>query len=466
MFAKSGAKVRWQGQLGRSLDSTHGVLQGGIVSPKLFNLFLSDMSDYFEQRCGVSVNGVTFTHLLYADDLVLVSEDADGMQVLLDNLADYCRKWHLLINSQKSKVMIINPNRGNRAVVNNRQFSIENETLEIVDSYKYLGHIFCNSTRTHNMMHDHLATQAQRAMHALKERVKSTVGYLSPKVSLKMFDSHILPILDYTSEIWFSAKEIDVLERIQLKFLKNLLGVRHQTSTVAVLADTGRFPLLYRQQASAIKYWGRLTSDSCPPLLRRCYDIQLSLYQNRHPCWLTRIHQVTDGLATNDQLDSAAIIVRLYNKAHANMLSDINDSNKFPKLRTYKLFKVDLRVEPYLNLNLSSSLFRSIARFRLSSHNLHIELGRHKRPFVLAENRTCKRCNMDVIEDEFHCLMICEKWDTERKDLFETACRHIENFLVLHCKVQFIKILDTHNSDVIYALGKFLRIVLKTDNIV
>ena len=90
-------------------------------------------------------------------------------------------------------------------------------------------------------------------MHALKERIKSTVGYLPPKISLKMFDTHILPILDYNSEIWFpNKKEIDVLERIQLKFLKNLLGVRNQTSSVAVLADTGRFPLIYRQQATAI----------------------------------------------------------------------------------------------------------------------------------------------------------------------------------------------------------------------
>ena len=39
MFSKSSARVRWEGELGESIDSTHGVLQGGIVSPKLFNFF-------------------------------------------------------------------------------------------------------------------------------------------------------------------------------------------------------------------------------------------------------------------------------------------------------------------------------------------------------------------------------------------------------------------------------------------
>ena len=50
-------------------------------------------------------------------------------------------------------------------------------------------------------MYEHLAIQAQKAMYALKENTKSTAGYLPPKLSMKMFDTHILPILEYNSEI-------------------------------------------------------------------------------------------------------------------------------------------------------------------------------------------------------------------------------------------------------------------------
>ena len=53
-------------------------------------------------------------------------------------------------------------------------------------------------------------------------------------------------------------------------------------------------------------------------------------------------------------------------------------------------------------------LYRSIARFRLSFRNLHIELGRHKRPYVVAEERICKRCDTNDTKDEFHCLIIVE----------------------------------------------------------
>ena len=464
MFSKSHARVRWQGELGSELDSTYGVLQGGIISPRLFNLYLSDMHEFFDDSHGINIGGYTIKHLLYADDLVLVSESPSNMQSLLNSLSEYCKKWHLLINSAKSKVMIFPPN-GRKKSVENDLFFFNNDALENVTSYKYLGHIISNSRRTHSMMYDHLATKAQCAMHALKERIKSTVGYLPPTISIKMFDTHILPILDYNSEIWFMNKQIDILEKIQIKFLKSLLGVRSQTSSIAVLGDTGRFPLIYRQQVSAIKYLDRLTSSDCPRLLSSCLDIQLSLSENDFPCWLSRLNKLINNLNINEK-EISAIILKLYEHAHNSMLADMRDTTKFPKLRTYSLIKTELCFEKYLNYNLPKCVYQSIARFRLSSHNLYIELGRHKRPYIPAELRICKRCDLNVIEDEYHCIISCSKWKDPRDKLLQVVLRFIDNFCVLAPHTQFIEIMTNKNRTIIYELGKFLDTILKVDNIV
>ena len=465
LFSKSSAKVRWEGQLGSKIDSTYGVLQGGIISPKLFNLFLADMGEYFDKKQGLAINDITFTHLLYADDLVLISESPTGMQVLLDNLAVYCRKWHLMVNSKKSKVMVFK--HGVRQSTNNTndKFSVDDEELEVVDSYKYLGHVISSSRKTHSLMYDHLASQAQKAMHALKDRIKSTVGYLSPNISLKMFDTHILPILEYHSEIWFTIKQNDILEKIQLNFLKNLLGVRNQTSTLAVLADTGRFSLIYRQQVSAINYWYRLKSGNCPKLLRKCYDIQVALNAKKSSCWLSRIYRVlTNSGIADSHVSPSKIRSLIFVKAGETMMAEINDSTINPKLRTYKLFKTDLRLEPYLNSNFPMYVYRSIARLRLSSHNLKIELGRHKRPYIPADKRFCNRCTSGLVEDEYHCLMMCKHWKNNRVELFQVSSRLIDHFYVLSPREQFLQIMKSKSSEMIFALGKFLNIVIKTDN--
>lgn len=455
MFSQATAKVRWHGKLGSEINSTFGVLQGGIVSPKLFNLYLSDLKEYLDESCGVTIYGTTFTHLLYADDLVLISENSKGLQTLLENLGNYCKKWHLIINYQKSKVMQFGK-AGNRKEVT--VLTIEGETLEIVSSYKYLGHVISSSVNIHKIMYEHLAVQAQRAMHSLKEKIKTSVGYLTPKLSIKMFDTHILPILEYHSEIWFSLKEISDLEKIQLKFLKNMLGVRYQTSTVAVLADTGRFPLFVRQQVSAIKYLDRLNSNTCPLLVRKCFEIQTQLHDKSSTCWLSRLHKAMSQLGQTINFNRPSLTINsIYETIQNKMFSEINDSAMNPKLRTYKHFKLEARIESYLNGNFPRSIYSNIARLRLVSHNLNIELGRHKRPLVPAEQRICEKCGLDEVEDEFHCIMKCEKWAELRLNLIQSACNAIDGFLVLNPYEQFCRILNNQNSNMTYSLGKFLQ---------
>jgi hypothetical protein len=45
---------------------------------------------------------------MYADDVILISESAHGLQNCLNKLSDYCETWNLCINIDKTKVMIFN----------------------------------------------------------------------------------------------------------------------------------------------------------------------------------------------------------------------------------------------------------------------------------------------------------------------------------------------------------------------
>jgi hypothetical protein len=74
-----------------------------------------------------------------ADDIVLMSQSANGLQKLLDNLKLLCDKWNLKVNIQKTKVMISNKSG---KVLKGYNFSFEEQSLELVSEYKYLGIIF------------------------------------------------------------------------------------------------------------------------------------------------------------------------------------------------------------------------------------------------------------------------------------------------------------------------------------
>ena len=75
--------------------------------------------------------------LMYADDTVLIAESTDDLQKNLNifNILLYCEAWKLSINCSKSKVVILSK----RKMKNPPVFTLNDEVIEIVDSYSNLG---------------------------------------------------------------------------------------------------------------------------------------------------------------------------------------------------------------------------------------------------------------------------------------------------------------------------------------
>ena len=66
--------------------------------------------------------------------------------------------------------------------------------------------------------------------------------------------------MDARFGVSWGASQLADLERVQIGFLKVLLGVQNHTSTLYVLAEFGRYPLKLAWQAQAAKYLSRLES--------------------------------------------------------------------------------------------------------------------------------------------------------------------------------------------------------------
>ena len=172
------------------IPTTIGVKQGCNLSPLLFNLFIEDMKLEFDHDCDqVSLGDARLSHLLYADDLVLLSTSKGGLQRCLDKINGFCNKWGLNINPKKSNVMIFNKT-GMRP--RNLSFTVGGRELPITNRYKYLGTMLSASGSFTAAM-ENLSDRAKKAYFAVR-KVLNKLNF-EPKVSLKIFDSLIKPIL-------------------------------------------------------------------------------------------------------------------------------------------------------------------------------------------------------------------------------------------------------------------------------
>ena len=91
------------------VKSERGVRQGCILSPTLFSLYTEELAARMRRmNAGIRVGNDRIGVLLYADDVVVMSESADELQSLLDVLDGYGKDFGVRFSSEKSKVMIVN----------------------------------------------------------------------------------------------------------------------------------------------------------------------------------------------------------------------------------------------------------------------------------------------------------------------------------------------------------------------
>lgn len=143
MYSSVLFSVKCGTKLTDSFETNVGVKQGCVLSPIFFNIFLSDLPNIFDLNCHpVKLNNTSLHCLLYADDLILLSESSDGLQNAIDKLHQYCLKWKLIVNIDKSNVMIFN--KAGR-LLEKCTFTYGGTNIQITKEYCYLGIIFVPS---------------------------------------------------------------------------------------------------------------------------------------------------------------------------------------------------------------------------------------------------------------------------------------------------------------------------------
>ena len=109
MYDKTSQALKINNITTKEFKTYRGVRQGCIMSPRLFNLFINDIPTLFDDCCSpAKLLNDKLSCLMYADDLVLLSEDEKGLQNCLQKLHNYTQKWGLSINQKK--VMIFQNN--------------------------------------------------------------------------------------------------------------------------------------------------------------------------------------------------------------------------------------------------------------------------------------------------------------------------------------------------------------------
>ena len=410
MYSSVKFRVKYQNELSSEFECYLGVRQGECLSPFLFSMYINDIEDefYLHGINGIEIDTIKVFLLLYADDITIFAETAEGLQEGLNLLSNYCTRWKLILNTDKTKVMVF---RKGGILPRNLKFYYDETELEIVSSFSYLGIIFSTGGSFSNAQKT-LAGQAQKAVFKLNSYLYN-FDTLTTRHILELFDKLVSPILNYGAEVWgfFKANQI---ERAHLQFCKRLLGVKKCTQNNFIYGELGRLPYQKQRYFIIIKYWLKIVNSEENKMIKHVYNqmlLDLEL-DNGRVNWASLAKKLLSELGFYEVWlqqnvgDHQMFLAIFKQRVRDSFIQTWNSELAESSMALFFRNTSDFGFKAYLNIVTVKKFRRALSRLRMSSHRLEVEMGRWKRPVKVAYGeRKCRVCG--VLEDEFHFLIEC-----------------------------------------------------------
>lgn len=249
LFDNTTARIGIRGVNSESFSLSSGLLQGSILSPLLYSIFIDDLATML-QDVGINAEscGLSLSYLLYADDIVLFCNDRATHQRLLATCHDHSLLNGYSFNIQKCCTLSTKA----------EYFYLNHEVIPCSESFNYLGFIFSLSGIDWPAHAARLTAKAEKCVSQLK-----SLGLCSPTLSpssiTSAFKTFVRPIFEYGLALaprryeWMIQKGLNSALRL-------LFSLPSRCCLQALCLYVGIEPTAYRLHRLAIR-WASQTAD-------------------------------------------------------------------------------------------------------------------------------------------------------------------------------------------------------------
>lgn len=246
-------QVRVDGHLSFEYIVTSGVPQGSHLGPVLFNIFINDIG-----------NNIISDHLLYADDLKIFRPIASMSDILIlqhdiDSLGNWCLVNNLDLNINKCAAITFT--RSHSPIP--AKYKLKDQEIIEVDEIKDLGIIVDNKLS----FSKHIDRITSKGFKTLGFILRNSKDFNNPYSVTRLFQSLVLPILEYGSVIWspYTNASIDKVEKVQRKFCKSLAyklsSSTHTYSTDEIYQSFRINKLSARRQVADLSFYYKVVNN-------------------------------------------------------------------------------------------------------------------------------------------------------------------------------------------------------------
>jgi len=425
------------------------------------SLFVEDLETFLQQdvQSGILIDDIVLILLLFADDMAIIGKTPTEVQYLLNKLYQYCDSWGLKVNVEKTKIMVFRKRGG---LLESEHWHYNGHQIEVVNAFNYLGNVF-NYTGNFNLNQEHLVGKALKAMNVLLS--KCNQFDLKPRIYCQLFDAFVGSTLNYAAETWGYSKATEI-ERIHLKFCKRILNVKPNTCNATVYGELGRYPLYVNRYIRMLNYWFKLVSTE-NIILKKVYEQSLNNCSKGHRNWVYHIKLMLENHGFADVFNNVHTInpqefVHIFKQRVIDTFKQewFGTLEKSSVLEIYMQFKQTLEYEMYLDV-LPKSLRFYFCRLRMSAHPLRIQSGRYARNNTPRQERYCLICNTNDIEDEYHFVCVCSRYQAIRTKYIKSK------YYIRPSVYKYLELLKSSNRAELIKISLFIKesLTMRSENL-
>ena len=394
------------------LSVSLGVRQGAPTSCFLFTLFVNPLIRILK-TCAPDGFLVWLHCLMLMDDTIILATDRQACLEKFDKLLDYCESSGMIINSKKTKLMVVNGTDRDRAQIKTR-----NITVDHANQYVYLGATFTEDGSVKSAVAAHARAKASHIM-KFASFLQKNCDFPFP-VKQKVFESALLPAIMYSCEAWLSGPSTWSPVAVMVRSaVKSLLGVRVSTPNDLCYVELGISSLESRVRQTQAKFFRKMLTDRRGMADDPFWHVwELCKGEN------TPAYRYIINLVENDR-DWIA-------DEKQSLAGRVRESTKTKTVAYRDVMNPTLSVHPVYTGAVPEYKRIAFSRFRLFSHNMIAERARWTSEDIICE------CG-DAPASERHLIFHCKNKERLRIDadldfssvssLWECETRKIVDFI-------------------------------------
>ena len=229
----------------------NGLVQGGVISPVLFNIAINDIFANVPEHISKALCADDCSMWVQGRHIRVLIED---MQYALDEVSRWTDNWGFIFTPPKCNAVIFRRYMKSRELLNIPELKIYDQPLEYLEHVKFLG-VILDTRLNYNRHIQYVKSKSLKRISLLKCLAGRGCG-ADRTVLLRIYKSMIRPILDYGSQILDGPgnKAVEGLESIQNTCLRIVTGALRTSPILPLLVETNIFPLYMRRMDLSLRY--------------------------------------------------------------------------------------------------------------------------------------------------------------------------------------------------------------------